>query len=204
MTAQVDTGLTTRLLVLRHGQSEWHAQGRWQGQADIELTQEGVRQAHQAAKKIGKFDLIAASNLQRARRTAEIIADANGFDDVIIDDRLKESHIGPWEGLTYAEIETGWPGYLDSLKQPEGFEPNQSVLNRMTAAFIDLADKCRGGQALVISHSGAIRTIRRELKVKDSRLDNLGGCWFDVHPDGRLTAGRIVAVIGELNSSESL
>lgn len=60
------------------------------------------------------------------------------------------------------------------------------------------------GQALVISHSGAIRTIRRELKVKDSRLDNLGGCWFDVHPDGRLTAGRIVAVIGELNSSESL
>ena len=56
----------------------------------------------------------------------------------------------------------------------------------------------------MISHSGVIRTIRRELKVKDLRLDNLGGCWFDVHPDGRLTAGRIVAVIGELNSSESL
>ena len=175
MSAQVDSGLSTRLLVLRHGQSEWNAQGRWQGQADIELTEEGIRQAHQAAKKIGKFDLIAASNLQRARRTAEIIADSHGFDDVIIDDRLKESHIGPWEGLTYAEIESAWPGYL-----------------------------CRGGQALVISHSGVIRTIRRELKVKDLRLDNLGGCWFDVHPDGRLTAGRIVAVIGELNSSESL
>lgn len=194
----------TKLLVLRHGQSEWNAQGRWQGQADIELTQEGMLQAKQAAEKLGAFDLIATSTLQRALRTAEIIAQHHSFDDIHIDERLKESHIGPWQGLTYAEIEAGWPGFLDSRKQPEGFEPSHQVVQRMTDAFVDIAKKCRGGQALVISHSGAIRTLHRELNVTDYRLENLGGCWFEVDAQNQLHAGRIVAVIGELNSNESL
>ncbi len=204
MSVRGESSLKTRLLVLRHGQSEWNAQGRWQGQADVALTPKGINQAHQAAKKIGKFDLIAASSLQRARLTAEIIAEAHGVNDLVIDDRLKESYIGPWEGLTYAEIESGWPGYLESSKQPPDFEPNQNVVKRMTAAFVDIATKCHGGRALVISHSGVIRTIRRELKVTDTKLENLGGCWFDVRPDGQITAGRIITVIDELNSSESL
>ena len=204
MTTQVETSSITRLLVLRHGQSEWNALGRWQGQADIELTQQGISEASEAAEKLGTFDLIATSSLQRARRTAQIIAAAHGVDDLIIDDRLKESYIGPWEGLTYDEIELGWPGYLNARKMPEGFEPNESVLKRMTEVFIDLADKCRGGQALIISHSGVIRTMRRSLHVTDTRLENLGGCWFDIDSNNQLSAGRIVAVIGELNSSESL
>ena len=204
MTTQVETSSITRLLVLRHGQSEWNALGRWQGQADIELTQQGISEASEAAEKLGTFDLIATSSLQRARRTAQIIAAAHGVDDLIIDDRLKESYIGPWEGLTYDEIELGWPGYLHARKMPEGFEPNESVLKRMTEVFIDLADKCRGGQALIISHSGVIRTMRRSLHVTDTRLENLGGCWFDIDSNNQLSAGRIVAVIGELNSSESL
>lgn len=190
--------------MLRHGQSEWNAQGRWQGQADIALTPEGIQQAQQAALKLGPFDLIATSSLQRALHTAEIIAQHKSIADLHIDDRLKESHIGPWQGLTYAEIEAGWPGFLDSRRQPEDFEPNISVVQRMTDAFIDIADKCRGGQALVISHSGVIRTLRRELKVSDSRLENLGGSWFEVDAEDQLRAGRIVAVIGKLNSSESL
>lgn len=196
--------VTTRLLVLRHGQSEWNAQGRWQGQADIALTPEGIQQAQQAALKLGKFDLIATSSLQRALRTAQIIAEHKNMSDLHIDDRLKESHIGPWQGLTYAEIEAGWPGFLESRRQPEDFEPNLQVVQRMTEALIEVADKCRGGQALIVSHSGAIRTLRRELKVSDHRLENLGGCWFEVDAENQLHAGRIVAVIGEADSSESL
>ena len=196
--------VTTRLLVLRHGQSEWNAQGRWQGQADIALTPEGIQQAQQAALKLGKFDLIATSSLQRALRTAQIIAEHKNMSDLHIDDRLKESHIGPWQGLTYAEIEAGWPGFLESRRQPEDFEPNLQVVQRMTEALIEVADKCRGGQALIVSHSGAIRTLRRELKVSDHRLENLGGCWFEVDTENQLHAGRIVAVIGEADSSESL
>lgn len=179
-------------------------QGRWQGQADIALTKTGELQARQAAEKIGQFDLIATSTLQRALRTAEIIAQHHNFDDLHIDHRLQESQIGPWQGLTYAEIEAGWPGYLESRQQPEGFEPNFKVVQRMTRAFIDIADKCRGGQALVISHSGVIRTMRRELNVSDNRLENLGGSWFELDEKNKLSAGRIIAVIGELNSSESL
>ena len=196
--------VTTRLLVLRHGHSEWNAQGRWQGQADIALTPEGIQQAQQAALKLGKFDLIATSSLQRALRTAQIIAEHKNMSDLHIDDRLKESHIGPWQGLTYAEIEAGWPGFLESRRQPEDFEPNLQVVQRMTEALIEVADKCRGGQALIVSHSGAIRTLRRELKVSDHRLENLGGCWFEVDAENQLHAGRIVAVIGEADSSESL
>ena len=196
--------VTTRLLVLRHGQSEWNAQGRWQGQADIALTPEGMQQAQQAALKLGKFDLIATSSLQRALRTAQIIAEHKNMSDLHIDDRLKESRIGPWQGLTYAEIEAGWPGFLESRRQPEDFEPNLQVVQRMTEALIEVADKCRGGQALIVSHSGAIRTLRRELKVSDHRLENLGGCWFEVDAENQLHAGRIVAVIGEADSSESL
>ena len=195
---------TTRLLVLRHGQSEWNAEGRWQGQADIALTPEGIQQAQQAALKLDSFDLIATSSLQRALRTAEIIAEHKNITEFYVDDRLKESHIGPWQGLTYAEIESGWPGFLNSRRQPEDFEPNISIVQRMTNALIDIAAKCRGGQALVISHSGVIRTLRRELKVSDNRLENLGGSWFEVDAENQLHAGRIVAVIGELNSNESL
>lgn len=198
------TNLTTRLLVLRHGQSEWNAEGRWQGQADIALTAQGVTQAQQAAEKLGAFDLIATSTLQRARRTAEIIVDHLGLKDLLVDDRLKESHIGPWQGLTYEEIEAGWPGFLNSRQQPPGFEPNSNVVARMTQAFIDIADKCRGGQALVISHSGAIRTLRRELNVVDTRLENLGGSWFEIDAQNKLRAGRQISILGELNSSESL
>jgi len=196
--------VTTRLLVLRHGQSEWNAQGRWQGQADIALTPEGVQQAQQAALKLGKFDLIATSSLQRALRTAQIIAEHKNMSDLHIDDRLKESHIGPWQGLTYAEIEAGWPGFLESRRRPEDFEPNRQVVQRMTDALIDIANRCRGGQALVVSHSGAIRTLRRELRVSDQRLENLGGSWFEVDAENQIHAGRIVALIGEANSSESL
>ena len=110
--------------MLRHGQSEWNAQGRWQGQADIALTPEGVQQAQRAALKLGTFDLIASSSLKRALHTAKIIAEHKKMSDLHIDDRLKESHIGPWQGLTYEEIEAGWPGFLESRRQPEDFEPH--------------------------------------------------------------------------------
>ena len=64
--------------MLRHGQSEWNAQGRWQGQADIELTDVGVDQARAAAQKLGMFDAIVSSDLLRARTTATIIANSLG------------------------------------------------------------------------------------------------------------------------------
>lgn len=195
---------TSRLLVVRHGQSEWNAQRRWQGRADIELTEEGERQAHRAADVLGTFHLIAASSLRRARRTAEIIASRHGVDEVVVDERLCECDVGPWQGLTYAQIEEGWPGWVRTGRQPEGFEPNHAVVERMSAAFRDLAAMAGGDDVLVVSHSGAIRTMRRAMGAHDERLENLGGSWFHLGADGAVAPGELVQVLGPVDSAETL
>ena len=107
--------------MLRHGQSEWNAAGRWQGQADIELTDLGYEQARRAVDKLGTFDAIASSDLRRARMTATIIAEGLGAGLLPADERLRETHVGEWQGLTHAEIERDWPGFLDTHQRPPGF-----------------------------------------------------------------------------------
>ena len=104
----------TRVLLIRHGQSEWNADGRWQGQADPPLTDLGRHQALHAARNLGTVDAIVASDLQRASETALIIADALGVGPVVLEPGLRERDAGEWSGLTRAEIERDWPGYLDA------------------------------------------------------------------------------------------
>lgn len=102
----------TRLLLIRHGQSEWNADGRWQGQADPPLTDLGRAQAHHAARSLGVVDAIVASDLQRAAETAAIISEELGVGPLVLDPDLRERDAGEWSGLTRAEIERDWPGYL--------------------------------------------------------------------------------------------
>ncbi|MCU1398681.1 MAG: fructose-2,6-bisphosphatase, partial [Acidimicrobiales bacterium] len=71
--------MPTRLLVARHGQSEWNAAGRWQGQADVALSDEGMRQAAGAGLALGMFDAVWSSDLERASLTAAIIAEVIGI-----------------------------------------------------------------------------------------------------------------------------
>ena len=185
------TRAPTRLLVLRHGQSEWNAVGRWQGQADPPLSEEGRLQAAGAALQLGTFDAIWASDLQRASFTAAIIAEIIGIGPVLLDQRLRETHVGPWEGLTHDEVATGWPGFLDTHRRPEGFEPYDDAAERMIAAFVDIAAASPGGEVLVISHGGVIRAVRRFLGAPDARMPNLGGSWFTV-AGSEVLAGDVV------------
>lgn len=189
---------TTRILVLRHGQSEWNALGKWQGQADVPLTDVGREQAYRAAELLGQFDLIAASDLQRAHETAAIISNTLGIGPVIVDQRLRETHVGEWEGLTHDDIERDYPGYLVEHKRPPSFETEESLISRFTAAITDIAVQCAGGEALCVAHAGVIRVMRRALGVPDPRIPNLGGCHFFITPNaGRdtLRAGDIVDLI---------
>ena len=189
---------TTRILVLRHGQSEWNALGKWQGQADVPLTDVGREQAYRAAELLGQFDLIAASDLQRAHETASIISNTLGIGPVIVDHRLRETHVGEWEGLTHNDIERDYPGYLTEHKRPPSFETEESLIARFTAAITDIAVQCVGGEALCVAHAGVIRVMRRALGVADPRIPNLGGCHFFITPNsGRdtLRAGDIVDLI---------
>ena len=187
-------GLTTRLLLARHGQSEWNAYGKWQGQADPPLSEFGQLQAAESALHLGTFDAIWASDLQRAALTAAIVAEIIGIGPIQIDNRLRETDVGPWEGLTHDEVERGWPGFLETHQRPEGFENYDDAARRMIAAFIDIATKAPGGEVLVVSHGGAIRAVRRLLGASDERIPNLGGCWFSVTHD-QIEAGDFVRLI---------
>jgi len=186
----------TRALVLRHGQSEWNALGRWQGTADIALTAHGRQQAARAAERLGSFDAIWASDLQRATVTALVIAESLGIGPVIVDPRLRETDVGPWEGLTHDQVEERWPGHLAAQRRPPGFEPYDQVASRVLAALGDIGAAHPGGEVLVVSHTGAIRAARRALGAADERLGNLAGAWFTIHPGG-VDPGELVAVLDD-------
>lgn len=185
----------TRLLVVRHGESEWNALRRWQGQADPPLSREGLLQAAEAGLVLGGFDAVWSSDLQRASITASIIAEVIGIGPVLLDERLRETDVGPWQGLTHDEIEVQWPGYLAGRLRPDGFETDDSVATRVLDSFRDIAAASPGGEVLVVSHAGIIRSMRRHLGASDGHMPNLAGTWFEVRGDS-FHVGDLVNVIG--------
>ena len=192
--------------MLRHGQSEWNALGRWQGQADIELTDLGYEQASRAAQKLGMFDAIASSDLRRARITATYIAEGLGVGLLEADPRFRETDVGEWQGLTHDEIERDWPGYLKAHNRPPGFESDDSIVRRVTDALLDLATQFPGGEVLCVAHAGVIRVMRRAHRVSDDRISNLGGCEFLISPDATnvISIGEVVELFEHGEIGEEL
>ena len=183
----------TRLLLLRHGQSTWNAEARWQGWADPPLSELGEVQAEQAAGHLRALELtaVASSDLVRARRTAEILAEACGLGPVVVHRGLRERNVGAWSGLTFEEIDAGWPGLLalyrsGSYTRPPGGEDSESLVARTAAALGEVAEQLRGESVLTISHGGVIRSLERSLGVEPMRggLPNLGGRWFSWTAEG--------------------
>lgn len=179
------------VLVLRHGQSEWNAVRRWQGAADIPLSELGRTQAHATGRRLValrmSFAGVWASDLARAGDTASIIADrlhdagAVPTANVATDARLREASAGEWQGLTPDEIEKRYPGWLDDHRRPDSFEPYGEVVARAIAAIAAIAAAVPDGRpALVVSHSGLIRSLIRSSGVPDTRIPNLGGVWMRV------------------------
>ena len=194
----------TRLLVLRHGESEWNALGKWQGQADPPLTEVGMRQAVAVAEQLGTFDAVWSSTLQRAAHTAAILAEIIGVGPVQVHPGLMEAAFGPWQGLTIHEIEEGWPGYLAEHRRPEGAEEPEQVAQRALQAFREIAAVAPGGEVLVVTHAGLLRTVRRALDAADIRFTNLGGCRMEVHADGRVVAGDAVQLVDPVAFGDTL
>lgn len=171
------------LLLARHGQSEWNAAGRWQGQADPPLSDLGRAQAHAAGRQAGSFDAIFASDLERALRTATIISEALGVGPVVVDPRLKERDAGEFSGLTRDEIEARFPGALATRRWPPGWEPDESLLQRVLTALDDIVEYSGGGgTVLAVSHGGVIYALEAHLGREHERIPNLSGRW--VHHDG--------------------
>ena len=87
---------------------------------------------------------------------------------------------------------------------PEGAELAEEVTERALSALRRIAAANRGGEVLVVTHAGLLRTLRRALGADDVRFTNLGGCWFDVHDDGRVTPGDVVHLIEPQSFGDTL
>jgi broad specificity phosphatase PhoE len=170
------------VLVARHGQSEWNAVGRWQGQADPPLSDLGRAQAAGAAAVLGSFDAIVASDLDRALTTAMIIAESIGIGPVLVDVGLRERNAGEYQGLTRSEIDDRFPGNLQAGIWPPGWEPDADVHARVSEALDRIVEEIAHGEVLVISHGGVIYSLEGHLGVAHERIANLGARWF--HFDG--------------------
>ena len=165
-----------RLWFVRHGQSTWNAEGRWQGQADPPLSALGRVQAERLAERLAGAGivLLAASDLARARETAEVVAARLGLAPVV-DPALREHDVGAWSGLTHAEIEQRFPADLaaflggDLALRPGGGESRLALRARVQAALARLA--ARGSQPLaVVSHLGVLRALAPEAHVAPGEL----------------------------------
>ena len=171
------------LLVIRHAESVWNLDGRWQGQADPPLSPAGAAQARAAAATTDDIGCIVSSDLERARGTAEIIAEAVDAGPVIFDSGWRERTVGLWQGLTTDQIERDYPGALAAGDYPPGWEDDESLLDRVFAAMQRAAARVATGDVLVVSHAGVIYTLERYFGCDFKRIGNLGGRRISVQPD---------------------
>ncbi len=167
--------VATQLLLVRHGQSVWNAEGRWQGQADPPLSDVGRQQAAEASLAVGNLDAIFSSTQQRARQTAEIIAEEVGVGPVHSVSGIEERWVGPWSGMTTAEINEAFPGYLDDGRRPADFESDESLHTRSHTAIAAIAEASPGGVVLIVTHGGVIHNLERTHGLDVGRVPNLGG-----------------------------
>ena len=179
------------LLLLRHGESEWNRLHLYQGQADPPLTDLGEQQALLAVEKLRGIPVVASSDLRRALRTGELLAEALGLDGVVVEPGVRERDTGEWTGLTRPEIERRWPNRADD-EFPPGWEDQSSVLVRVQPALHRLADTAPA--VVVITHAGVIRAVENHLGQPWAPLANLGGRWLQVE-GGTIRPGERVVLI---------
>ena len=176
----------TKLLLVRHGQSEWNAMGRWQGKANPPLTDLGKEQALIAAKKLPDFSILASSDLVRARETAEIFAKAHDKDsnDILIEPQVQERDAGEFSGLTRDEIDKKFPGYLAQNRWPSGWEPDDVLIKRLREGLGRIITSSTESDSIdVVTHGGCIYALESLLGEEYRRISNLGGRWFELIDD---------------------
>ena len=178
----------TVLGLMRHGQTDWNVSLRLQGISDIPLNETGLAQAEAASEKIhsSDWDLILASPLQRAQKTAEIIASKTGLDIVLVPD-LVERSFGVAEGLSHPE----WRKLYESGAEIEGLESLEALSTRARSLLSLVSTHYDGKRILAVSHGAYIRKVLRI--ASDNRFpndgDRLGNVCLSrlVHSDGLWT-----------------
>lgn len=160
----------TRIHLVRHGQTAWNAEGRWQGTLDIPLGELGHLQARALAEHLKDRPITAiySSDLVRAYATAEPLARVKGI-EIQTDERLRELHFGIFQGLTHDEIRRKYPAeerqlftnYMDFVV-PEG-ESRREMQERAHEMWTDVLQRHPNGEILLMSHGGPVRLLLMKL-----------------------------------------
>ncbi|MFI7081424.1 bifunctional RNase H/acid phosphatase [Micromonospora sp. NPDC049903] len=189
----------TRLILVRHGETEYTEQGRYSGRGDIPLSAKGKDQVRATAARVAALApdtaAVVSSPLSRCTATAEAIAAAIGDIPVRRDHELIECDFGAWEGRTFAEVREGWAGELDAwlssprIAPPDG-ESFDEVAQRCTRVVERLLAAYPGQTVVVVSHVSPIKLMLRDaLAATDAflhrlYLDAAGISILDRWPDG--------------------
>jgi broad specificity phosphatase PhoE len=179
-----------RLVMLRHGQTDFNAGSRMQGQLDSALTELGRAQAVAAAEVLGNLQplLIVSSDLHRAYDTAMKLGERTGL-QVRVDPRLRETHLGDWQGMTHDQIDAEVPGARlawreDATWAPHGGESRVDVANRSLPVLVELVSgEPEWGDpngpdrpVILVAHGGLIAALSAALlKLPVANWPILGG-----------------------------
>ncbi len=165
--------VTTKLCLMRHGETAWNAQGRLQGQIDVPLSPLGEMQAQATARALvgERFSAIYASDLLRARHTAEAVAQELGL-PLHFNVGLRERHYGAFQSLTYAEARSRYPAEYARFEVREAdfdFLGGESLLDfaaRVVACISAVAVRHAGEQVLIVTHGGVLDVLHRQASGK--------------------------------------
>jgi glucosyl-3-phosphoglycerate phosphatase len=154
-----------RLVLVRHGRTDWNRIGRAQGHADVSLDALGRAQAKRAAGHLATYEpsFLWSSDLARARETAERIAEATGL-EVRHDSRLREYDVGVRQGMTFDEFEAAYPDVVTRFRAGEaagvpGAETNDQVAERMRAVICEAVETLGPGDTgVLVGHGASLRT----------------------------------------------
>jgi probable phosphoglycerate mutase len=161
---------STRIILVRHGETDWNATGRLQGHSDTPLNALGRLQAQQVARRLAHEPVrgLYSSDLARSFETAAIIGRAVGL-TVVTSPRLRERRYGAWEGLTAAEIQARYPvqfarwrARATDFAPPDG-ETRTQLLNRALAELQEIGQRHPGEVVVVVTHGGLCYVILNHL-----------------------------------------
>ena len=157
----------TRIILVRHGETTWNIEGRYQGQEDTPLSERGLKQGHLLAEGLRHIpiDLAISSPLQRSYQTCKFCADLHNL-PVATDERLLEINDGSWEGVLAGDIQrrypvefAQWHGEPEKVVMPDGGESLEDVRQRVRAAFDEYVEKYPDKTILVAAHDAVNKAI---------------------------------------------
>lgn len=183
------------IVIARHGETSWNAEGRFQGHADVPLSERGREQAEALAERLASgrpFAAFYASDLRRAAETAEVVASRLRL-SVVPHSGLREIDVGSWSGLTRAEISerdpagfARWAG--GGGMQDHGGEAREAFSARVLDAVLEIGARHAGERVLLVAHGGVVRALQRAvLGEPEPVLENCGTWAFRV-AEGTLQA----------------